>query len=529
MSPKNIRKDRGRQLRSKRDRANSPSQRDLTPIARARAFSASMVMDRPKPHRKEAMSPSVAEALRAVFAAFLWHEGIVHDAMACASFLKFNQNLTKEMSSLNKSKKTEKTRQRHATDSSKDQPKKKENINEPRVRFKLDASKLSSDEKPDTHYSDSEKKNNAVRMKTDAKTLEHFVLPEKPSTVEKEPQLPATLQHLVYFWDELSSATQRVIVHELVYASPAIAIKSRKPDKKDDRKDKEKRSKKKKEVKHVGRGGEFLYGHALYGPVADRESNCELCNGMFPHPVTYHMRQAHPGCGRHAGGKGYNSGGNFCDGWAGNCGEGGVGGSSWYLICDLCRDKYLKEKKQAQREKDKVKKLKKKSSASRQQNMMLPVDAHVVLKNNAMFLLDLASASGFQLPTQTLKKSSPTRSELLLPIVAEEYRIDLNPFPQVPFQYLIRQSAQSSDSAFAEDFYIAEDERVFVRSGSFSVHKTMSYQPRPRLPTEPRHSPLARSGSLGKDARPLSTCLPATHNPLVSCNRRDCIKIIVEN
>lgn len=42
------------------------------------------------------MSPSVAESLRATFAAFLWHEGIVHDAMACASFLKFHPTLPKQ-------------------------------------------------------------------------------------------------------------------------------------------------------------------------------------------------------------------------------------------------------------------------------------------------------------------------------------------------------------------------------------------------------------------------------------------------
>ena len=39
---------------------------------------------------KEAMSPSVAESIRSVFAAFIWHEGIVHDAMAAAAFLKFH-------------------------------------------------------------------------------------------------------------------------------------------------------------------------------------------------------------------------------------------------------------------------------------------------------------------------------------------------------------------------------------------------------------------------------------------------------
>mgnify|MGYP001213055267 CR=1 FL=1 len=47
------------------------------------------------------------------------------------------------------------------------------------------------------------------------------------------------------------------------------------------------------------------------------------------------MKTAHPGCGGHAGSKGYNSGGHYCGGWAGNCGDGGVGGSSWYGFCVL--------------------------------------------------------------------------------------------------------------------------------------------------------------------------------------------------
>ena len=69
---------------------------------------------------------------------------------------------------------------------------------------------------------------------------------------------------------------------------------------------------------------------------------CEMCNHYFQHPVTYHMRTAHPGCRGPAGGKGYNSGGNYCGGWAGNCGDGGMGGSSWYLMCEKCRDNYIK-------------------------------------------------------------------------------------------------------------------------------------------------------------------------------------------
>lgn len=53
------------------------------------------------------------------------------------------------------------------------------------------------------------------------------------------------------------------------------------------------------------------------------------------------MRLVHPGCGRRAKGKGYNSVGAYCEGWAGNCGEGGKGASSWYLMCENCRDKYV--------------------------------------------------------------------------------------------------------------------------------------------------------------------------------------------
>lgn len=46
---------------------------------------------------KQALSPSVAETIRAIFAAFLWHEGLVHDAIACASFLKFHPTIPKNL------------------------------------------------------------------------------------------------------------------------------------------------------------------------------------------------------------------------------------------------------------------------------------------------------------------------------------------------------------------------------------------------------------------------------------------------
>ena len=87
----------------------------------------------------------------------------------------------------------------------------------------------------------------------------------------------------------------------------------------------------------------------LVGAMAEDSSEkergrtvCELCNGSFPNPVTYHMKAAHPGCGRGCGASGYKSTGDYCkSGWLGNCGDGGRGMSTWYLMCKECRAKYL--------------------------------------------------------------------------------------------------------------------------------------------------------------------------------------------
>lgn len=49
----------------------------------------------PKVYPKRALPAGLAESFRAVFAAFLWHEGLVYDAMACSTFLKFHPSLPK--------------------------------------------------------------------------------------------------------------------------------------------------------------------------------------------------------------------------------------------------------------------------------------------------------------------------------------------------------------------------------------------------------------------------------------------------
>lgn len=59
---------------------------------------------------------------------------------------------------------------------------------------------------------------------------------------------------------------------------------------------------------------------------------CELCEEMVELPVSQHMQQAHPGCGRPAGGLGYNYTGLFIRGWRGLC---GVAGDGEYFITPL--------------------------------------------------------------------------------------------------------------------------------------------------------------------------------------------------
>ncbi|KAH9488940.1 E3 ubiquitin-protein ligase mycbp2 [Bulinus truncatus] len=591
LSPKSNRKDRSRLSRSKRERAASPPQ-DTYPMQRSRSSSASKILDgnRVAPV-KEALSPAAAECLRAVFAAFMWHEGIVHDAMACASFLKFHPDLTKEMSKFVKEKKTqpsiEPRRQRHATESSKDKSfRRKDNINESRVRFNLepqysDAERDQSDDvrprsassraalnttsdspptksllcesKSDadvdkTYKYDGAMKKPVERHKSEggsAKFQEQIALVAQQIKGEKETQLPKTLQHLVHFWEELSDSVVQVMNQDSVQPSPAMAARIKQHERREKDKDKEKRMKKRKGIKAPpipimdaagggglgniavraqglfgeavvrmfrppgGAGGDLGAAAALAAAAVGVDTYCELCQGIFPHPVTYHMRQAHPGCGKHASGKGYNSSGNFGGGWAGNCGEGGIGDCSWYLMCEKCREKYMKEKKST---KDKIRRGKRRSSAvgSKPNNFLTPLEPHHILKNNAQFLLELASASGLSLPihNKTRPLSLPRSTDMYLPSVSE---LEPDPFPPIPFQYLNLHNAGNSDSAFAEDFFVDES-RSFVRSGSMSIapqqKSNMSLQ-RPRLPTDPRHSPLARSGSLGQDTRPFSQLLPA--------------------
>ena len=236
------------------------------------------------------------------------------------------------------------------------------------------------------------------------------------------------LSYLLLFWDELSKNTLKNI---------AAAVRSQQPDcklkKKQD--DGKVAAKKAKDAGTVAVHGN-LFGAAadellarMSGLPADRDSEvaCELCGEEFVHPVTYHMRQVHPGCGRPAGGHGYNSGGNFCGGWAGSCGDGGVGGSTWYLMCEACRAKYLHDKKKGSCRKDRIKKPS--LALPCRKSLSVAVEAQWMMYHNAVFLLELAGG------TMKSEWDSPTVS-------------DDDIFPTAPFNYLQIHGASGDDSVF---------------------------------------------------------------------------------
>ncbi|XP_069614194.1 E3 ubiquitin-protein ligase MYCBP2 isoform X15 [Ranitomeya imitator] len=442
-SPKVSRKSSGRHVRPKKEKTNflfkEPS-RSAEPA-------------------KEAMSPSVAECARAVFAAFLWHEGIVHDAMACSSFLKFNPELSKDFapirSSLNNQQPMEekevKLKNRHSIE-----------ISSALNMFHI------SPHGPDISKMVSINKNKVLSMLTE-RTLHEKCEDGKHEASQFEvsnhhsaksrPPLPLTLQHLVAFWEDISLATIKAASQNMIFPSPgSCAVLKKKEGEKDSKKAK-KEKKKKDKAESRPRGN--LFGEmaqlAVGGP--EKDTICELCGESHPYPVTYHMRQAHPGCGRYAGGQGYNSIGHFCGGWAGNCGDGGVGGSTWYLVCDRCREKYLREKQAAVREK--VKQSRRKPVQVKTPRALPTMEAHQVIKANALFLLSLSSAAEPSLLCYHPPK--PFLSQL--PSVKEGISEDLPPKMQCLYLQTLARHHHENFGGYQDD-NLFQDEMRYLRSTS---------------------------------------------------------------
>lgn len=145
---------------------------------------------------------------------------------------------------------------------------------------------------------------------------------------------PPALKCLVFVWDELNKDFQ-AFINKFMF----------------DRESKDRRL-----FSRLNSDGKFPVKSNIDDGAAGGPSSttvwCDLCNsdinmqndsGAF----TNHLKKSHPGCGESAKGKGYNSSGVYCEGWAGQCGEEGVGATSWYLLCEQCRDRYMMPVKKA--------------------------------------------------------------------------------------------------------------------------------------------------------------------------------------
>uniref|UniRef100_A0A1B0CBG1 RCR-type E3 ubiquitin transferase n=2 Tax=Lutzomyia longipalpis TaxID=7200 RepID=A0A1B0CBG1_LUTLO len=330
---------------------------------------------------KKALPPALAESLRAVFAAFLWHEGIVHDAMACASFLKFHPTLSKQGavvvtrgeakdSSLTKEQKAQ---QRHS------------------VEVANAGNYLNI--RPSTLEALAKSGNSSVHNRRRGDKCKLHALPEIVTV------LPPALRCLVYLWEQLCLNCVQLV------QSNALATFTDQPAKE---------SPPNRSTRDVF--GEFnCETRKGRKKKKDEGSYCEMCEIFLPIPVTYHMRIVHPGCGKSANGKGYNSVGTYCKGWAGNCGDGGKGATSWYLLCEKCRDKNLPGQKNInlncspQAAGDKIESL-----FGLKTSLIVNSDIYTMMKENALFLLELSS-NGIGSVTADQK-----RSPQQIPIMTED-------------------------------------------------------------------------------------------------------------
>ncbi|CAB3381481.1 Hypothetical predicted protein [Cloeon dipterum] len=432
ISPKPVRKERSNSKNvpnasSRSRRANSPKEHHH----KSRNRGTSPAHPLAKEPVKEAIAPSVAECLRAVFAAFLWHEGLVHDAMACASFLKFHPGLPKQGALVI-------TRQQNSLSSNLDKVKQRHSVEVSASNYlHIQPSTLETLTRcaANANANRRKKHDSAGAIREEEPTSDAGSTAGAAVTV-----LPPALRSLVLLWEELSKGCLRTIQRQEVMQSPMTASvvlrrtesgkaaqsSSNQPTSSKEKKEGEKRGRKKKDWRPIGAVVKSQEISGRLPGLPQRETVCELCGGSFPQPITFHMKSCHPGCGESAGGKGYNSGGNFCVGWAGNCGDGGIVGSTWYLICDTCRERYLKQRKQQRKDSLSGHKKSKKKVTSKLLSPMLLQESHVVMKNNAMFLLELASASSRDPPP-----CSPPlrRSPHGMPSVSEQ---EDGPFPSLP-------------------------------------------------------------------------------------------------
>ena len=417
---------------------------------------------------KQALSPSIAETIRAIFAAFLWHEGLVHDAIACASFLKFHPSIPKhnvygmDQTIVEQSHeiltKEEKIQQRHSVEITNTSNylnarpstlealtksgyccvhyrKQRGKVKEVSCLVVLELISLTSTNDGDIIHKTFP---NCLLIKT------FSCLFQKHSDYRSTDDIrlhgcPPALKCLVFVWDELNKDFQAFVNKILSNKdnnkdAAAAAAASLPKASGNDLNDTEYTKSKLKPRKFIDEG------NTSAGAVGGSNENtiwCELCDldvipGTHQSPYqqnafTQHLKTNHPGCGESAKGKGYNSNGVYCEGWAGQCGEEGVGATSWYLLCEPCRDKYIVSNKKTLNVNDSQPI----RNAIQDQKILPPptinpatftkkskfsyntsMEFFDTMKDNALFLLDLNSHNGGLINKTTANNLMPLKKKI---------------------------------------------------------------------------------------------------------------------
>ncbi|XP_065222944.1 E3 ubiquitin-protein ligase MYCBP2 isoform X3 [Planococcus citri] len=312
---------------------------------------------------KTGIRPSVAESVRAVFAAFLWHEGLAHDAMTCASYLKFYpQLMRKDINTV--------VRREHNSNRNKDVT----------LRYSVEVGLIGNDHhliKPSTMKSLPSATNDSPH-KTNTDSGSEFIGGEKNENTSS----PLALECLVLLWNEVSNTCFQLFSKNYQQAATCRS---------NDEKDLLKESTISSNSAESDDNKKCVYKLPInFYKRFGTEEICELCNGKYPSPVTYHMKSTHKGCGKASISKGYSAEGKYTSKVKGTCGEGGIKGTPSYVLCEACRERHMQYRKF-------------KSSMFQRYPIhedgysgQLPM--HLIMKENALFALDLSSTSNKFLP-----------------------------------------------------------------------------------------------------------------------------------
>ncbi|XP_052752649.1 E3 ubiquitin-protein ligase MYCBP2 isoform X3 [Galleria mellonella] len=318
----------------------------------------------PPPPRKHALSPAQAECLRAIFAALLWHEGIVHDAIACAAFLKFHPQLPKQGARVV-------TRGLHDVTSPRLQRHSVEVSNAGQY-LRINPSTLETLTRSgvEATTSRSRKSDVDVPIREEDTAQPSSSTGSTPSVVNV---LPPALRALVALWDAMYEADQ------LTAATDKL-----KKDETEKNENEDGRSfsgiRKKRDWKSLTKT-----------PYSVR---CELCGGAsVAPPIAAHLRHSHPGC-KLPTVYGYDRSGVYrptdptpahADAPSSACGQLAQTYELWYIYCEKCRDKALKAASSIKQSKTKIV-----TEPGFERADPLPEVDHHIMKDNAVFLLDLA-------------------------------------------------------------------------------------------------------------------------------------------